>query len=100
MPLIAAKLKSAIKTRVYNALEKEFSSDAKDNPKAKEYWKKLASAISEMAEDIVDTLQQDAQVAAGIQVVVNPGQVVATPAGPGSTSTPGTASTTSPGKII
>ena len=97
MPLVAEKLKSALKTRIYNALEKEFSKDSKDNPKAKEHWQKMASAISEIAEDIVNTLQQDAQVSAGIPIIVNPG--IGTASG-GATVTPGAGMTSSPGKII
>lgn len=100
MPLVAAKLKSALQTRIYNAFEKEFSNESKDNPKAKESWKKMASAISEIAEDIVAALQQDAQIAAGISIMVSPGIPTAGSPAAQVTTAPGSGVTTAPGKII
>lgn len=102
MPMVAAKLKSALETTIYNALEKEFKEEGKKNDKAKEAWKRQAKAISEIATDIVDFLMNDAQVAPGISVVVNPG-ITTTPAAPGApcvTVTPGSGQTAAPGKLM
>jgi predicted nucleotide-binding protein (sugar kinase/HSP70/actin superfamily) len=102
MPMVAAKLQSALEKTIYNALEKEFSKEGEKNEHAKKAWKRQAKAISEIAKDIVDFLMNDAQVAPGISVVVNPG-ITTTPAAMGAPSvtvTPGSGQTAAPGKLM
>ena len=102
MPMVAAKLQSALEKTIYNALEKEFSKEGEKNEYAKKAWSRQAKAISEIAKDIVDFLMNDAQVAPGISVVVNPG-IMTTPAAlgaPCSTITPGSGQTAAPGKLM
>jgi hypothetical protein len=72
MPMVAAKLQSAIETRIYNALSKEFEEEGKKNKEAKKAWKRQAKVISEIALDIVDFLMMDVQVAPGIPTAGSP----------------------------
>jgi hypothetical protein len=90
MPILAgqAKLKAAIKTRVYNALKKANAANGKSNPEADKTWMTQAEAISEIAQDICQFLLSDVSVAPNIPVVVV-----------GSPSTQ-SGSTTSPGKLL
>ena len=90
MPILAgqAKLKAAIKTRVYNALKKSNSGNAKSNPQADKTWHTQAEAISEIAEDICQFLLTDVQVAPGIPVTT-----AGSPAAQAG-------ATTSPGKLL
>jgi hypothetical protein len=93
MPMDAEGLKSKMKDRIYNGLKKEFSSSAGQGaaytPVADENWLKIASAVSEIATDIVMEITQNAQVDIGINVV---GTVAGIPG-------PVTGMTITPGKI-
>jgi hypothetical protein len=100
MPLVAAKLKNKMKDTLEKALKEKFAKDAKDNDKATEMWTKMADAISEVAADIVSAIQQDAEVAPGIQIVVNPGIPTAGSPAAQTTVGPGTGTTTATGKIL
>lgn len=100
MPLVTEKLKSKLKETIEKNLKEQFAKDSKDNPKAEEMWTKIAEAVSHIATDIVDTLQQDAEVAPGIQVLVNPGIPTAGSPSAQVTTGPGNGTTTNTGKII
>ena len=102
MVMVPEKLKQALETRIYNALAKEFEEEGKTNEYAQKAWKRTSKALSEIALDIVDFLMNDAQVAPGISVVVNPG-ITTTPAAVGApcvTVTPGSGQTAAPGKLM
>lgn len=81
MGLSSSGMKSKFKKRIYNGLKREFSGAAAKGAGfpdvADEFWEKLASAVADIAEDLVDELQSNAQVAPGI------------PLGPGVTGGPG-----------
>jgi hypothetical protein len=85
MPLEANAMKAKFKDRIYQGLKREFQSEiskGKDfQPDAEKMLLKIASAVSDIAMDIVQELQTNAQVA--------PGQAVVTSMGPGSTVSPG-----------
>lgn len=100
MPLVAEKLKSKLKETIEKNLKDQFAKEAKDNDKAAEMWTKMAEAISHIANDIVDALQQDAEVAPGIQVVINPGIPTAGSPAAQTTVGPGQGTTTATGKIL
>lgn len=100
MPLVAAKLKNKMKDTLEKALKEQFAKDAKDNEKASEMWTKMAAAISEVAVDIVTAIQQDAEVAPGIQIIVNPGIPTAGSPAAQTTVGPGNGATTATGKIL
>lgn len=100
MPLVAEKLKSKLKETIEKNLKEQFAEDAKDNDKAKVMWEKMAAAISHIATDIVDALQQDAEVAPGIQVLINPGIPTAGSPSAQVTTGPGSGTTTATGKIL
>jgi hypothetical protein len=57
-------------------------------PIAEEQWAKLADAISDIAIDIVNEIQQNAQVVPGQAVLIPTTSVPGTPS-PGATVTPG-----------
>lgn len=99
MPLVAAKLKTAIKARLIQAFQSNFQGDQGENKTAMESWEKMATSISEIAEDIVLTLQTDAEILPGIPVTINPG--IPTAGSPASQVTvgPGIGVTTAPAKI-
>jgi hypothetical protein len=99
MPLVAAKLKAAMKARLLQSFQSQFQGDQADNKTASASWEKMATAISEIAEDIVLALQTDAEILPGIAVTVNPG--IPTAGSPASQVTvgPGTGMTTAPAKI-
>jgi hypothetical protein len=92
MPLVSSSIKTKFKDTIYSGLKREFASAAGQGqnypPIADEFWLKLASAISDIAMDLVDEIHQNAQVA--------PGQQVVTAGAP----TNHTGSTVSPGKIL
>jgi hypothetical protein len=100
MPLVAEKLKSKLKETIEKNLKEQFAKDAKDNDKAAQMWEKMATAISFIATDIVDALQQDAEVAPGIQILVNPGIPTAGSPAAQVTTGPGSGTTTATGKIL
>jgi predicted NBD/HSP70 family sugar kinase len=100
MALVGDKLKSKMQSTLEKSLKEQFAKDSKDNPKAEEMWKKMAAAIAEIAVDIVQTIQQDAEVAAGISLTVNPGIPTAGSPAAQTTVGPGTGLTTAPGKIL
>jgi len=100
MPLVGAKLKNKMKETLEKSLKEKFAKDAKDNDKATEMWTKMADAISEIAVDIVTAIQQDAEVAPGIQILVNPGIPTAGSAAAQVTTGPGNGATTATGKIL
>lgn len=65
------KLKAAMKKSIKAGLERNFSSVSSTSGYAgvsSEQWEKIADAVSDIALDIVDTLQMDAQVMPGIPV--------------------------------
>lgn len=70
MALSSSRMKSLFYNRIYNALQTEFSPEISGapsyNPQATVEWQKLASAISEIAADIVSELQNSAEVKPGI----------------------------------
>lgn len=92
MPLVGPAIKSKFQTTIHNGLKREFSAAAAKGqnypPIADEFWTKLANAISDIAMDIVEEIQSNAQVV--------PGQQVTTQGSP----TNHTGSTVSPGKIL
>jgi hypothetical protein len=100
MPLVAAKLKGKLKETIEKNLKDQFAKDSKDNEKAQEMWTKMAEAISHIATDIVQALQQDAEIAPGIPITVNPGIPTAGSPAAQTTVGPGTGATTSTGKIL
>ena len=80
MPLVGPALKAKFKDSIMAGLKKEFGGTGDHEPS----WEKIASAISEIAVDIVDAMHNDAQVAPGIptagspaaQVTVGPGKIL------------------------
>jgi hypothetical protein len=87
--MVAEKLRAAIETRIFNNLKKEFAAEGKGNEKeAEKSWKRQAAALADIALDIVQFLQSDVQVAAGISV---------TTAGSPSAQS---GATSSPGKLV
>lgn len=100
MPLVAVKLKNKMKDTLEKSLKAKFAKEAKDNDKASEMWTKMAEAISEIAVDIVSAIQQDAEVAPGIQVIINPGIPTAGSPAAQVTTAPGNGTTTATGKIL
>jgi hypothetical protein len=94
MPLVGVAIKSKFKDTIYSGLKREFSAAVSQGqgypPVADEFWLKLASAISDIAMDLVDEMHSNAQVLPGQQVVGVGGGI------PG----PVTGATVSPGKIL
>lgn len=92
MPLIAPAIKSKFKDTIYAGLKREFSAAAGKGDAyaavADEFWLKLASAISDIAMDMVTELTTNAMVAPGIPVATAGSPVAQTGA------------TTAPGKIL
>jgi len=92
MPLVAPEMKAKFQSRIHAGLTRVFGSDVSAGqgypPIADPFWAKLADAISDIAMDVVDEIQQNAQVVPGQQVLTN-----------GSPTTH-TGNTISPGKII
>ena len=92
MPLVSASIKAKFKDTIYAGLKREFSpalSKGDGYPGvADEFLMKLASAISDIAADIVDERHSNAQIAPGIPV--------ATAGSPAAQ----TGATTGPGKIL
>ena len=92
MPLEANAMKAKFKDRIYQGLKREFKSEmsqGKDyQPLAEQMLLKIASAVSDIAMDIVQEIQTNAQ--------VMPGQSVVTAGGPSNQA----GSTVSPGKIL
>lgn len=76
MPLIDSKLKSEMKSRIYNSLVAQFSADVSIangyTGIANIAWMKLADAISDAAIDIVNDIHNDAQVLPGIPTPIGP----------------------------
>lgn len=84
------KLKAKMKQSIKAGLARNFgavSGTPGYAPVSSDYWDKLADAISDIAIDVVDALQKDAEVVAGIPV--------ATAGGPSNQA----GTTTAPGKI-
>jgi len=83
MSLSKDKLKGDIKTRVFNSLKANFTevSGTKGyDPIVLGWWDKLAEAVSDIAIDIVDNIQSDAEVQPGIMtanmdVTSSPGKI-------------------------
>jgi hypothetical protein len=94
MPLVGPAMKSKFQSTIHSALQREFGGAVAEGknypPIADEFWTKLASAISDIANDIVDEIHNNATVVPGQQVVGTGGGV------PG----PMTGSTVSPGTIL
>lgn len=85
MAMNKAKLKSKMKTTIYNGLKAQFGGDAAQGtgytPIADAQWKKMAEAISGIAADIVTEIVSNAQVKSGIPTAaggptVAPGKIV------------------------
>lgn len=95
MPLVAPAIKAKFKDRIFQGLKREFAPYYNKGegypPLAEDTLLKLANAISDIAMDIVDEVQQNAQVVPGQQVMI---PATASPGAP----SPG--SVVSPGKII
>lgn len=85
MPLSGATLKAQMKTTIKAGLQREFADAVAEgegySAEADAQWEKLASAVADIAVDIVTAITTQAQVAPGIAVT--------TPAGPGVTTSPG-----------
>ena len=83
MALDAEKLKGELKERIHAALIREFPEVTAVPGYAGEsdkYWVKLAAAISDVAIDIVNDIQSDAEVMPGIAtsdmaVTIAPGKI-------------------------
>jgi hypothetical protein len=88
MPIVAAKLKAEINTRVYNGLKAAYAKDGATSETSDANWAKLAEAVSGIAIDICNLLLTEVQVAPGIAV---------TTAGPPAAHS---GATVSPGKLI
>jgi hypothetical protein len=82
MALNANGLKAKMKTTIYNGLKKEFGPAAQKgssySPEAEANWNKMATAISEIATDIINEILQNAmvmpgQTVVGIAAVTGPG---------------------------
>lgn len=91
MPLQGPEMKQKFQTRIHSGLARVFGSDAAAGAGypaiADPFWTKLADAISDIAMDVVNEIQQNAE--------VMPGQAVVTAGGPSSQA----GTTVSPGKI-
>ena len=90
MPLVSASMKAKFKKRIEAGLAKNFPEVAATGEYggvSKEMWSKIADAISDIAMDIVDEIQTNAE--------VTPGIAVATAGGPAAQ----TGATIAPGKI-
>jgi tRNA A37 threonylcarbamoyltransferase TsaD len=91
MPMDPQALKSKMKQTIYNGLKKEFNSSASQgdgySSVADENWLKIASAVSEIAADIIMEITTNAQVLSGISSVGVgggiPGPVQVTSVSPG-----------------
>lgn len=92
MPLISSSLKAKFKDTIFQGLKREFRSELsrgeKYSPIGEEMLMKIASAVSDIAVDIVTEIQSNAQVVPGIPV--------ATVGSPSAQS----GATTGPGKIM
>ena len=83
MALDAEKLKGELKERIHSALMREFpevTAVPGYQGQVDAYWVKLAAAISDVAIDIVNDIQNDAEVMAGIAtsdlaVTIAPGKI-------------------------
>jgi tRNA A37 threonylcarbamoyltransferase TsaD len=77
MPLQGPSIKAKFKDTIYSGLKREFMQAVSQGqgypPIADEFWLKLANAISDIAIDMVDEIQSNAQVVPGQQVVTNGG---------------------------
>jgi hypothetical protein len=84
MAMVPANLKKKMEATILSALAREFKSELKANKASAENHKKMAAAISEIANDIVNMLLTETQVAIGIgtsgsptaQVSVSPGKLI------------------------
>lgn len=75
MALDRASLRQKYVKSIYNGLKREFGevqSVPGYGPVADSYWHKLAEAIADIAFDIVDDIQQKAEVQPGIQTSTGP----------------------------
>jgi hypothetical protein len=81
MALVAATLKKQIESAVYNALMSEFAKESNSDPTS---HKRMAKAISAIADVLVDVLTTQAQVSSGIPTAGSPSSQL----------------TTAPGKIL
>lgn len=92
MPLVGPEMKAKFQSTIHSGLKRVFSSASAGgtgyDPISDAQWAKMADAISDIAVDIVNEIQQNAQVVPGQQVVTN-----------GSPSTQA-GQTVSPGKIV
>ena len=80
-PFEFSALKKKIEAIVFAGLQREFKKEIEVNAQTTEYHRKLAKAIADLAEPIVDAITKEA--------VVAPGIPVATATGAGSTTGPG-----------
>jgi hypothetical protein len=93
MALVGSEMKSKFQSRIHSGLARVFGSDVAAGQGypgiADPFWAKMADAISDIAMDVVNEIQQNAEVVPGQQVT-----------GVDSVSGPVTAATASPGKIL
>ncbi len=72
MALNSNEMKSRFEATIYAGLVRVFSSDVAQGqgypPIAEQAWHQLADALSDIAMDIVNEIQENAQVQVGIQV--------------------------------
>lgn len=89
MPLVSSAMKAKFKDTIFQGLKREFrvelSRGEKYSPIAEEMLLKIASAVSDIAADIVSEIQSNAQVVPGIPVATKGSQTaqVGTTTGPG-----------------
>jgi len=88
VPMQGSALQAKLEKNIFSGLKKEFASVAAphgfDGDAAK-FWEKLSKAIAPIAVDIVEHIQQNAQVLPGIPLIGG--------------AIPGPGATTGPGKI-
>jgi len=86
-------MKAKFQSRIHDGLRRVFSADVSAGtgyePIADAQWAKMADAISDLAIDLVNEIQQNAEVLPGIQVTTTD-----------SNGDSGTGATISPGKIL
>jgi hypothetical protein len=81
MPLNTIALKKTLESKIKEALDAPIDNESDSNS----VKQKLAQSLSEAIADSMETWIKTAT------ITVQPGQVVTTPVGPGSVTTPGTA---------
>jgi hypothetical protein len=90
--LVTSDVKAKFQSRIYAGLQRVFGGEAAEgtnySPEAQKQWQMMADAISDIAMDLVNEIQSNAQVNAGQQVLVSGSASTQS----GSTISPGTIS--------